>query len=168
MAKKKVKKKQAITKRRTTRKGTASSRTRRKFKNSDLKGRYSYTLAGTLLDPHDRIGKDPVIHVASCGWIEADGKGGVKSLRALTLNGATFVQEAAGTYDVRPDGSGEAEFSTTASSPPGLEDSRETYCFVLAANCKELHATCVGFDGVKKSSRYGDVRAILTATCVKQ
>lgn len=104
------------------------------FNNWDLRGSYSFSFDGSLMDP---AGPFPL---SATGRIDFNGLGMVPgAVRTLNVGGQVFRQTAEGDYTVNPDGTGSAVFTVKTVEPPGaLPDMVETFEFVISDNGRLL------------------------------
>ena len=111
----------------------------RHFSERDIRGPYGFFFQGfvTLTLPGDSTLSVPV---SAVGQLVADGMGGLpEGSRTLNFGGVVLEQEAEGSYQVRPDGTGTATIEVTivdqiGTPPPGLDipsTTIETFSFVL-------------------------------------
>ena len=111
----------------------------RSFSERDVRGPYGFFFQGfvDLTLPGDSTLSVPV---SAVGQLVADGMGGLpEGTRTLNFGGVILEQEAEGSYEVHPDGTGTATIEVTivdqiGTPPPGLDIPSmtiETFSFVL-------------------------------------
>lgn len=110
----------------------------RPFSERDIRGPYGFFFQGfvSVTLPGDSTLPVPV---SAVGHLVADGRGGLpEGSRTLNFGGIVLEQEAEGSYEVRPDGTGTATIEVTIvdqiGTLPGLDfpsTTIETFSFVL-------------------------------------
>lgn len=109
----------------------------RPFSERDIRGPYGFFFQGfvTVTTPDDSSLPVPV---SAVGHLVADGRGQLPTgSRTLNFGGIVLEQEAQGSYEVRPDGTGTARIEVTVLEgmpPPALElpmTTTETFSFVI-------------------------------------
>lgn len=107
----------------------------RSFSERDIRGPYGFFFQGFVTFTLDD--STLPVPVSAVGHLVADGRGGLpEGSRTLNLGGVVVEQDAEGSYEVRPDGTGIATIEVTIDgTPPSGEDlpstTIETFSFVL-------------------------------------
>lgn len=111
----------------------------RRFSERDIRGPYGFFFQGFVTVALPDASSLPV-PVSAVGHLVADGRGQLpEGSRTLNFGGIVLEQEAEGSYEVRPDGTGTATIEVTipdqtGAPPTGLElpmTTIETFSFVI-------------------------------------